>query len=231
MSFPAPAYTYTFIFTDKGQFSFSVTDEPIMQGCQTSPDYHPDWTLLACHQCAPCTLQASAKATCPIACRIAGLVTAFKDITSSTPCTVSCHSDQRTVSKETVVQEGLASILGLLMATSGCPVMDFFRPLARFHLPFASVEESIFRIAATYMLQQFYRQESASKNNCSLDEIKDHYARVKQVNTGILKRIRGITAQDADKNGLVTLASLGQILEFESAGKFESLQYLFSKGI
>jgi hypothetical protein len=89
---------------------------------------------------------------CPVAVNISELVTAIKDTASYAPCKVSCHSHQRTVIKDTVVQEGLASILGLVMATSGCPVMDFFRPLARFHLPFTNVEESIFRVATAYML-------------------------------------------------------------------------------
>jgi len=158
---------------------------------------------------------------------IAELVTTFKDTASYVECAVTCVAPERTVIKQTTVQEGLASILGLLMATSGCPIMDFFKPLARFHLPFASVDETIFRIVAVYMLRQYYRKDGAMNDSFSLQNIKNHYALVKQVNRGIYNRIRSIIELDADKNAIITLNSLGQILEMEIDTNLESLHHLF----
>lgn len=48
------------------------------------------------------------------------------------------------------------------------------------------------------------------------------------VNAGILERIRNISALDADKNALITLTSLAQILELEIETNLESLQSLFA---
>lgn len=47
------------------------------------------------------------------------------------------------------------------------------------------------------------------------------------VNAGILDRISNVSALDADKNALVTLTSLVQILEMEIITNLESLQHLF----
>lgn len=223
----ARTYVYTFSLPDQHSIDFTVTIDPISQQVNTCPLVAPGWAQLGYHQCPPCPLQCTEHPFCPVALCIADLVTTFKNIASYVKCSVTCVSPERTVTKETIVQEGLASILGLLMAISGCPIMSFLKPLARFHLPFATVDESIFRIVAMYMLRQFYRKDIAKNDQFSLDDIKKHYALVKQVNRGILERILSITDLDADKNAIVTLSSLGQILEMEIDANLESLHYLF----
>jgi hypothetical protein len=226
MAAVARSYVYTFLLPDQGKIDFAVTIDPISKQINICPRVAPEWARLGYHQCPPCPLCCTEHPFCPVALSIADLVTTFKDIASHITCTVTCISPERTVTKQTVVQEGLASILGLLMAISGCPIMGFFKPLAQFHLPFASVDESIFRIVAVYMLRQYYRKDGAI-DRLSLDDIRNHYALVKQVNKGILKRIQSITDLDADKNAIVTLSSLGQILEMEIDANLESLRHLF----
>jgi hypothetical protein len=220
-------YTYIFTIPERDSISFTVSLDSVSHYSTTCPVVPPEWSRLPYHQCAPCPLTVERHPFCPVALAIADLVTAFRDTASYDQCTVSCVSSERIVTKKTTVQEGLASILGLLMATSGCPIMDFFRPMARFHLPFSSVEESIFRIVAMYMLRQYYRRRPDERSD-PLDEIRTHYSQVKQVNAGMLERIRNITALDADKNALVTLTSLAQILELEIDTNLESLQSLFA---
>ncbi len=227
MAMVARSYVYTFLLPDQGKIDFPVTIDPISQQINICPRVAPGWARLGYHQCPPCPLRCTEHPFCPVALSIVDLVTTFKDIASHVTCTVTCISPERTVTKQTVVQEGLASILGLLMAISGCPIMDFFKPLAQFHLPFASVDESIFRIVAGYMLRQYYRKDGAIDDRLFLDDIRNHYALVKQVNKGILKRIQSITDLDADKNAIVTLSSLGQILEMEIDANLESLRHLF----
>lgn len=222
----AQVYKYSFKFPDRETISFTVSLDSISHYINTCPVMPPAWSRLRYRQCAPCTLTADRHPFCPVALGIAELVTSFKDTASYVECAVSCWSLERTVTKNTTVQEGLASILGLLMATSGCPVMDFFRPMARFHLPFSTVDESIFRIVAMYMLRRYYRNGSSALSD-PLADIKTHYSQVKLVNAGILERILSISALDADKNAIVTLASLAQILEMEIETNLESLQNLF----
>ncbi|MFH0781062.1 MAG: hypothetical protein V2B20_03790 [Pseudomonadota bacterium] len=229
MAAVARSYIYTFLLPDQRTIEFAVTIDPVSQEINTCPLCPAAWARLGYHQCPPCPLRETEHRFCPVALSIADLVTTFKDTASYVKCTVTCVSKERTVIKQTIVQEGLASILGLLMAVSGCPIMGFFKPLARFHLPFASVDESLFRIVALYMLRQYYLKDGAMGESFYFDDIKNHYAQVKQVNKGILERILSITALDADKNAIVTLNSLGQILEMEFDTDLESLQYLFLK--
>jgi hypothetical protein len=220
-------YTYIFTIPEMDSVSFTVSLDSVSHYITTCPVVPPEWSRLPYHQCTPCPLTVERHPFCPVALAIADLVIAFRDTASYDQCTVACVSSERTVTKKTTVQEGLASILGLLMATSGCPIMDFFRPMARFHLPFSSVEESIFRIVAMYMLRQYYRRRPDERSD-PLEEIRTHYSLVQLVNAGMLERIRNITALDADKNALVTLTSLAQILELEIDTNLESLQSLFA---
>lgn len=225
----ARTYTYTFLFADQRDITFTVALDAVSQQVNSCPLVPPAWARLGYHQCPPCPLHDPEHLYCPVALAVGDLVTTFKDTASYVRCTVSCVSPERTVVKETTVQVGLASILGLLMATSGCPVMEFFKPLVRFHLPFASVEEAIFRAVSVYMLRLYYRQdrEPGRGDAFCLDDIKNHYGLVKQVNKGLLQRIRSITDLDADNNAIITLTSLSQILEMEIDANLESLQYLF----
>lgn len=223
----ARTYTYTFLFADRRNITFTVSLDAVSQKANSCPIAPPAWARLGYHRCPPCPLHDLEHPYCPVALAVADLVTTFKDTASYVRCTVSCVSPERTVVKETTVQVGLASILGLLMATSSCPVMDYFKPLARFHLPFASVEESIFRAVSAYMLKLYYRQDREQGDAFRLDDIKKHYGLVKQVNKGLLQRIRSITDLDADNNAIITLTSLSQILEMEIDANLECLQYLF----
>lgn len=59
------------------------------------------------------------------------------------------------------MQIGLYSLLGLVMATSGCPHLDFLRPLALHPLPFSSIHETVFRVSSSYLTEQYFRENDA----------------------------------------------------------------------
>lgn len=221
-------FHYEFSFLDQSSLVYTISLDPVSHHINVCPITPPPWADLLHHQCSPCSLKTDTHPYCPVALVIAELVEKFKNTASYTPCTVSCTSAERIVSKETVVQDGLSSILGLLMATSGCPIMDFFRPMARFHLPFSTVDESIFRVTATYLLHQYYLNQGGDSSTFSLFEMKSHFTKVKEVNRGMLERILDVAVLDADRNAIVTLNSLAQILEMEIDANIESLRFLFT---
>lgn len=221
-------YQYTFDFPDGRKTSFVVSLDSISQCANSCPLPPPPWARLEHHQCEVCPLLQDDYLFCPVAVSISTLIAEFSSTVSYSACKVSCVAPERTIVKETTVQDGLASILGLLMATSGCPIMEPLRPLARFHLPFSTVDESLFRFLAAYMIRQYYLHTKRDKGDFDLKNIKEGYSLVRQVNKGMLKRIMDISKRDADKNAIVNLNSVAQILEFEADDNFETLSYLFS---
>lgn len=61
-----------------------------------------------------------------------------------------------------------------------------------------------------------------------MHRIQEHYSEVQQVNEGILKRISLTAEMDADKNAIVTLNALAQILVMEVDEDLDSLKQLFT---
>jgi hypothetical protein len=103
------------------------------------------------------------------------------------------------------MQKGLSSILGILMVTSGCPIMDKLRPMVRFHLPFPSVLETTFRTTSTYLLGQFFLYKRGKEADFSFDGLVEIYRNVNIVNKGMSKRIRSMAGKDASVNALIIL--------------------------
>ena len=185
----------------------------------------PDWTNLAEYQCSCCTL--TDVTHCPIAVNISELVTSFKDIVSHEACKVSCITAERTVTKNTLVQDGLSSIMGIIMATSGCPTMDILKPMARFHLPFASVDEAMFRSVSVYLLRQYFSYQRGGASDFFLKNVKSYYQKIENVNKGILNRVKHASQLDADRNAIVILNALAQILHMEIDDDLRSLRKIF----
>ncbi|MEW6221044.1 MAG: hypothetical protein AB1634_16140 [Thermodesulfobacteriota bacterium] len=190
----------------------------------------PAWTELAVHQCGCCSLDPAETSHCPIAVNLASLLEAFRDTPSSGTCRVKCRVPERSYSKNTSLQEGLYSIFGVIMATSDCPVMGFLRPVARYHLPFASVEETAARVAAIYLLQEYFAWRRGRRPDLDLKKLEIHYRRVQTVNAGILARIKSVGDREAGRNALVLLHFLAQMLTLELRTELTSLAPYFALG-
>jgi hypothetical protein len=188
----------------------------------------PDWVGLTYKQCSDCPLESNSHAHCPIALNIMELVEAFKSVFSYHDCTVVCETSERTYLKKTSVMEGLSAIFGVIMATSDCPVMEFLKPMARFHLPFATIEETTMRTASMYLLAQYFKYKDQPEIKFDFKTLEKHYSKVQQVNEGLLARINSVSSEDADKNAIVTLHSLSQFLSMEIDYSLSGLEYIFA---
>ena len=221
-------FSYHFNFPDNSKKRFLIKLAPDTLTYKASNNSPPDWALLGVARCQCCKLDLAEHSYCPISKNISDLVFAFKETPSHSSCQVSCISAARTCTKDTTVQEGLASIMGIIMATSGCPSMAILKPMACFHLPFATVEESMYRSASAYLLRQYFSHKSGESSDFFMEQIDEHYEEVQMVNEGILKRINMTSEMDADKNAIVTPNALAQILLMEVDEDLESFKRLFS---
>ncbi len=222
---------YRFIFENDREKKFNIAIDPkTMFNRLPAPDKKPPWTKLEYNQCACCPLNKKTTSYCPIALNIEELVLAFGDVFSSDACDVHCITPERTYMKKTYVQEGLFSIFGLINATSRCPVMDFLKPMVRFHLPFATVDETTVRTFSFYLLGQYFKQQKSNILNINLKKLDKQYEKVQQMNEGILERIRNVTENDADRNAFIILNSLAQLISFEIDDSLSSIEALFKRG-
>ncbi len=219
---------YEFSFEDGAVKKFLIKlDQETISIVYPKPTDFPDWTILEKEQCECCPLTSEQTPYCPIALNIAELVEEFKDYFSYDNCLVRCFTQERTYEKKTSVQEGLFSIMGIIMATSDCPVMSFLKPMARFHLPFSTIQETMVRSTSMYLLRQYFEHKKGEKPDLDMEKLDQHYEKVQKVNKGILARISNLAQKDADRNALIILNSLAQLFAVEIDDNLTSVYYLF----
>ena len=192
------------------------------------PEQLPAWTKLDSHQCPNCPLDLVVHSYCPLAANIAGIVRRFEGLTSYDKIRVDVITDERHITQQTTVQKGISSMMGLVIATCGCPHTAFFKPMARFHLPLASKEETIFRATSMYLLAQYYVKKDCQIADFELEGLADIYHNIQIVNVAIAQRLRAATMTDSSLNALVLLDSYAQVLPFAIEESLEEIRHLFS---
>jgi hypothetical protein len=221
-------YSYQFEFEDGDKRQYQVkVDATTCKLNNPAPEILPSWTQLRHHQCPNCPLSSSDQ-YCPAAVNIATVVDNCSEIISHKSVEVQVVSPKRTVSGKTTVQRALSSLFGLLIATSDCPRAHFFRPMAYFHLPMASQEETIFRAISTYFLAKYFKGEKSEVFN--LDALCEIYANMQIVNEYLVKRLQSCNTGDASKNAVVLLHLLSCVLPLSLEESLDNLRPLF-KGL
>ena len=149
--------TYHFAFTDGSSWKYELEFDRDFRFINTKDTPAKPWTALDFNQCPHCPLNKVTTPQCPVARNLDQIVEDSKNTISYTPATVSVITAERTYVKKCATQEGLRSLFGMIMGASGCPHLDWFRPMARFHLPFSDSEETLFRVLSLQLLTFFLR--------------------------------------------------------------------------
>jgi len=163
------------------------------------------WTRLDSYQCENCPLDPRVTTDCPVALNLKGLLDRFQSKISHEVVEVRVNTSERDYFKKTTLQKALSSIMGVLMVSSGCPILDKLRPMVRFHLPFATALETAFRTTGTYLLGQFFLQKKGKAPDYSLQGLVDIYRNIRTVNKAMADRINSVATEDAGINALVIL--------------------------
>ncbi len=201
---------YVFGLPDGSTRSFSVEVGP--DPVDSGPAEPPSWAALDFHKCPHCPLDTAEEPFCPAAVSIASLADAVEGLWSYDLVSLEVTTPERSFSFSPVpLQAGLKSLMGLVLPTSGCPHTAFFRPMARFHVPLATMEENAYRVASMYMLGQWIRQDGGAEAQFDFDGLNHLYDQVKVVNHHLHKRLEEFTT-DASKNAVVLLYVLAQML-------------------
>jgi hypothetical protein len=191
----------------------------------------PSWTALGFHQCANCPLSTADTERCPMAVRLVPLVALFEKVRSYDDVTAQVESDERTVTRRTSVQKVLRSLMGLLSASSDCPHIEFLKPMAHYHLPFSSREETVYRVVSTYLLAQYFRRQQGKPADAGLEGLKAHYRELQQVNQGMAVRLGAIRHEQGDSsvNALVLLDLFAHSLPDSIDADLEELMPAFQE--
>ncbi|MCG2582319.1 MAG: hypothetical protein KA296_15725 [Marinobacter sp.] len=220
---------YRFEFGDGSEWRCEVAMDSEYQ--ESSAEL-PEWTRLGFCQCSHCPLSTAEVRYCPYAVALLGPAKATADRPSHEPVSVSVNVRDREVRAETTLQRAMGSLLGLIGPFSGCPVTAILRPMARYHLPLSSPEETVVRAFSTYLLGQYLRDQHNENADWSMQGLRRIYADLRQLNLGMSQRLRASQKEDAGVNSFVLLdllaADVGYALDQyegeldESFGEFLS---------
>lgn len=198
--------SYRFVFPDGKEESFAMDfDEKTMAYKAASSAPPPDWARLESNKCRGCTLKEADSPFCPVARNLAPVIEKFAQHISFEEVDVVVTAPAREYRKRISLQRGIAAIFGLIMATSGCPVLDKLRPMAFTHLPFADMQETKYRSITMFLFAQYVRARKGLPADFELKGLERIYAAVGEVNQDFIRRLREIDMQDANYNALAGL--------------------------
>jgi hypothetical protein len=200
------SYQYRFKFQSGREEVFDIhLDGQTLDPLEPPAEKPPEWARLGYKKCSHCPLDPLEVFFCPLALRLLPLVERMGDVLSIDNVEVTVKLDERLVTRSATAQEGISALMGIITATSGCPHTVFFKPMARFHLPFANTEETFYRAASMYMLGQYYRWQAGKSADMELEGLLNFYRQVETVNKGIADRLRAERREDGTVNAIVLL--------------------------
>ena len=220
---------YCFTLADQSQEVFDLQLDPeTLELINNRPEAPPSWTSLDFHQCPHCPLTQDTHPHCPLAASLADIVGSFNRVLSCEAVHVDVTTEDRLISQDTSAQTGISSVMGLVIATSGCPHSAFFRPMARFHLPLAKKQETIYRATSMYLLAQYFLRQDGYGADLELEGLKTIYSNIHVVNTSIAERLRASTERDSAVNAIVLLDMFALVLPRVIEKSLDGIRYLFA---
>jgi hypothetical protein len=222
-------FVYIYKFPDGTTKHFDLRLDPSdLRLITKQPENLPLWALLPFNKCEICPLSEKDHVYCPVSANLAGIVEQFRNFLSHERVSVTVACEERFYGKETTVQGGLSPLLGIIMTTGGCPIMEQLKPMVRFHLPFASLDETIFRGVSMHLVAQYFRNQDGKDASWSLDGLQKIYAEVGRVNQGFANRMRAAAKKDANVNALVNLDVFASMMTLAADETLQKLRPHYS---
>jgi hypothetical protein len=218
-------YLFDFGADDRIQFEVERDSDTSVE---TESDPVPEWIALDRHRCDRCEIPPGSRRTCPAALSLKPVVEAFGSRISYENVRMTAELNGFTLSGTLPTQRALRALAGLVLALSSCPVMRKLRPMAHFHLPFGTREQTTFRFLGTHLVAQYLRERQGLPPDWSLDGLRDLVADLHMVNIGLADRIRMVAELDAPANSVALLDTFASAVELSLEQDFDRLQPLFA---
>jgi hypothetical protein len=201
-------------------------DPNTFESVEATPAVPPAWTALDFHQCPNCPLEVARQARCPAAVRLAPALEKCAALAPG-PVQAEVSTPDRGFSAQLPLARVLSSLVGLIMATSGCPRTRFLLPMARFHLPFANDDETLYRAASMYLLGQYYQHKQGHAPDIELEGLAALYRELQTVNTAMTTRLKASAGDSRAAQALVSLDLFSHSLPFDIKSSLARIRRLF----
>ena len=206
-------FSYRFVFDNGDVFETMITLDEHLRLKTSLPAGKPDWARMENFRCPHCPLPEDTE-YCPLAIALPEQFSLFNRFPSYQAVKVSVHTPARDYQKETDLQSGVSSLMGILMVSSGCPIMGKLKPMLRFHLPFASLEETRVRALSIYLLAQYIKLRRSGEPDWDMTGLIKIYDDIRDLNMSVADKIRSLLKSDTGMNSLVILNNFANYISF-----------------
>jgi len=221
---------YQFIFQDDRTIDYTIHLNPVT--CEFIPperSHIPGWCKLDYLKCKNCSKQEDGIDYCPPAVNSIDLIELFKDVRSYDIVDVIVETTERKYFKnKTTIQRTLGSLFGIIMVSSGCKELDKLRPMVRFHLPFATIEETVYRTTSMYQLAQYLRSKRGLEPDLDMKVLLSIYQKIHEINVNFVRRLQKATEMDANLNAVAILDTFSQMIPLGIKDTLKDFENLFS---
>jgi hypothetical protein len=208
-------FNYRFIFNKEKEKTFNIRlNKNSLNIIRSKTEIPPEWAKLKSFKCSHCPLNESNYEYCPLAVNLSDVIDFFSNLFSFEQVEAIVDTGEREFRKYTSVQAGVSSLLGVLMVANDCPVMGKLKPMVRFHLPFASIEETEYRVLSMYLLAQFFLWKKGKEPDWEMKNLVNIYHDIKILNENVCKKISKIESKDANRNAVVILNNFAEHVTF-----------------
>ena len=220
---------YLFSLSNDRKETFDVFLDPnTLEIINRQTEELPPWTELEFHQCSHCPLTSDLHPHCPLAVTLIKVIGRFNNVVSHNEIELTVITNERQVSQKTTAQKGISSLIGLLFAASGCPHTAYFKPMARYHLPLSSEDETYYRATGMYLLAQYLLNKDGKQADLDLVGLKEIYKNLHLLNKMVAERIRSATRADSSINAVVLLDMITNLMPFILDEQLDKIRHLFS---
>lgn len=216
---------YEFTLDDGGSLDYSVDTER-----QFQPGAHanaPEWTRLENNKCVNCPLNKDKNPHCPAAIDLDRMMLDFQRLPANKKVLVKVCTPEREFAKRCDLEEGVRALMGLIMATCGCPVFRQLKPNARNHLPFASREEFILRSASIYLMKQYYEYREGGTPDWDMKGLVKLNEQLQLVNHAFWQRVISAFQNDSNSKALLSFFTMSSSVSSSLEAQLQRIRPVF----
>ncbi|WP_296132618.1 hypothetical protein [Pseudomonas sp. Ga0074129] len=216
------AIEYRITLDDNHQFSYRIELDRVYAAevAQSAPS----WTRLEHQQCSNCPLSKDQFSHCPAAVDLHRVIEDFQGLPAFKKVSVWVRTPEREYSKVAGLEEGLRALLGVIMATSACPVLGKLKPMAQHHLPFASSQEFILRTVSLYLTQQYFNLREGRSPDWELKGLVRMFQQLQLVNQAFWQRIHATCEGDSNLKAFLTFFSMASSITYSLETQLQKIR-------
>ncbi len=214
------AIEYRITLDDNHEFNYCIEVERPAE----RPAEAPSWTRLEYNQCSNCPLKKESCSHCPAAVDLHRVVEDFHGLPAFKKARVWVRTPEREYSKHVGLEEALRSLLGLIMATSACPVLSRLKPMAYQHLPFASSQEFILRTISLYLARQYFNFREGRRPDWELRGLVKNFQQLQLVNQALWQRIHDTCEGDSNLKAFLSFFSMASSMTYSLETQLQKIR-------